>query len=181
MFSGTLKTNIDPFDDHSEEECLSVLERCHLMSMTRASGTSPLAMPINGSSLSAGEKQLVAIARAILRRTNVIIMDEATSQIDSLLDDQVRINYQILKICLIFSWQIQKAIREDFSDAIVLTIAHRLKTIVDYDRILVLGDGEIMEFDTPKNLLSKQDGAFREMCRQSADWPLLKSLVEDRY
>jgi len=59
-------------------------------------------MPINGSSLSAGEKQLVAIARAILRRTNIVIMDEATSQIDSVLDDQVRINHEILKIRLIF-------------------------------------------------------------------------------
>ena len=137
-------------------------------------------MPINSSSLSAGEKQLVAIARAILRRTNIVIMDEATSQIDSLLDDQVRVNHGIRRICLMFSWQIQQAIREEFSDAIVITIAHRLKTIVDYDRILVLGDGEIVEFGTPKELLSKQDGAFREMCRQSADWPLLKSLV-DRY
>ena len=165
----------------SEEECLGVLERCHLTSsVTRASGASPLAMPINSSSLSAGEKQLVAIARAILRRTNIVIMDEATSQIDSLLDDQVRVNHGIRRICLMFSWQIQQAIREEFSDAIVITIAHRLKTIVDYDRILVLGDGEIVEFGTPKELLSKQDGAFREMCRQSADWPLLKSLV-DRY
>lgn len=61
---------------------------------------------------------------------------------------------------------------------LVITIAHRLKTIVDYDRILVIDAGEILEFDDPKTLLSKPNGAFREMCRRSADWPLLASIIE---
>ncbi len=59
----------------------------------------------------------------------------------------------------------------------MITIAHRLKTVLDYDRILVLGHGEILEFDTPRNLLEKQGGVFREMCRASADWPLLEASV----
>ncbi|GLB35831.1 putative ABC transporter transmembrane region [Lyophyllum shimeji] len=164
LFSGTIKSNIDPLDEHTEEECLDVLQRCHLSSLLKhpASFAEPSAlldMPISPGSLSAGEKQLVSIARAILRRTNIIIMDEATSQIDSNLDDQI-----------------QKTIREEFSNAIVITIAHRLKTIVDYDRVLVLDDGEIVEFGPPGELLRTAGGPFREMCRQSADWVLLAGL-----
>jgi len=120
-----------------------------------------LDMPISqGGSLSAGERQLVALARAVLRRTNIIIMDEATSQIDSRLDDQI-----------------QKTIREELSSALIITIAHRLKTIIDYDRILVLDKGEIAEFDDPRVLLMKPGGMFREMCKKSADWPLFASLI----
>lgn len=74
--------------------------------------------------------------------------------------------------------QIQQTIREEFAGAIVITIAHRLKTVLDYDRILVLGHGEILEFDTPRALLSKQGGVFREMCRASADWKEILAAVE---
>ena len=98
LFSGTLRSNLDPFDEHSDQECWDVLERCHLTtvlqgSLQRSEGPHEikLDMPISQTgSLSAGERQLVAMARAILRRSNVVILDEATSQIDSDLDDQVR-------------------------------------------------------------------------------------------
>jgi ABC-type multidrug transport system fused ATPase/permease subunit len=97
IFDGTLRSNLDPFEQHSDEECLQVLERCRLTSLLRRGnqdeqGTPDiLHMPVaKGGSLSAGERQLLALARAVLRRTNVVIMDEATSQIDSRLDDQVR-------------------------------------------------------------------------------------------
>lgn len=73
--------------------------------------------------------------------------------------------------------QIQRTIREVFADAIVITIAHRLKTVLDYDRIMVLGGGKILEFDTPRLLVSKPDGLFREMCRASADWQELQDAV----
>jgi ABC-type multidrug transport system fused ATPase/permease subunit len=75
--------------------------------------------------------------------------------------------------------QIQKTIREELSSALVITIAHRLKTIIDYDRILVLDAGQIAEFDEPRVLLMKPGGMFREMCKKSADWPLFASLVND--
>ncbi|KAJ7492339.1 P-loop containing nucleoside triphosphate hydrolase protein [Mycena latifolia] len=164
LFFGTIRSNLDPLGTNTNQECLDVLERCHLLPLLKhhASPSQPtlLDMPVNQGSLSAGERQLVALSRAILRRTNIIIMDEATSQIDSHLDDQI-----------------QKTIREELSGAIVITIAHRLKTIMDYDRILVLDDGELQEFDSPKALLQKTGGAFREMCRKSPDWPLFAAVA----
>ncbi|KAG1754951.1 P-loop containing nucleoside triphosphate hydrolase protein [Suillus paluster] len=160
LFSGTLRSNLDPFEEHTDQECWDVLERCHLTRLLNRAvekGGFTLEMPISqGGSLSAGERQLVALARAVLRKTNIIIMDEATSQIDSRLDDQI-----------------QTTIREELSSALIITIAHRLKTIIDYDRILVLDAGEIVEFDEPKVLLAKAGGSFRELCRKSADWPQL--------
>lgn len=93
LFSGTIKTNIDPLEEHSTEEYLDVIQRCHISSVVKHIPTEAeptiLDMPVGQDSLSAGEKQLVALARAILRQTNIIIMDEATSQIDTKLDDQV--------------------------------------------------------------------------------------------
>ncbi|KAJ7170194.1 pleiotropic drug resistance ABC transporter [Mycena filopes] len=164
LFSGTIRSNLDPLGANTDQECLDVLDRCHLTPLLRhhASAAEPslLDMPVNQESLSAGERQLVALSRAILRRTNIIIMDEATSQIDSHLDDQI-----------------QQTIREELTGAIVITIAHRLKTILDYDRVLVLDNGELLEFDSPKALLSKSGGAFREMCRKSPDWPLFAAVA----
>ncbi|KAI0749685.1 P-loop containing nucleoside triphosphate hydrolase protein [Daedaleopsis nitida] len=160
LFSGTLRSNLDPFNEHTDRECWDVLERCRLTSilkgsLQRSEGSHEITldMPISQTgSLSAGERQLVAMARAILRRSNVVILDEATSQIDSDLDDQI-----------------QRTIREEFAEAIVITIAHRLKTVLDYDRIMVLSAGEILEFDTPETLLRTPGGSFRDMCRASTD------------
>ena len=97
LFSGTIRSNLDPFSEHTDAECWEVLERCHLSSVFSGPGGKAnaaavtLDTPISQSgSLSAGERQLVALARAVLRRSNVVIMDEATSQIDTALDDQVR-------------------------------------------------------------------------------------------
>lgn len=94
LFSGTVRSNLDPFEEHGNDECLDVLQRCHLTALLerRHGATSNiLDVPIDkGGSLSAGERQLMALARAILRQTSVIIMDEATSQIDVELDEEVR-------------------------------------------------------------------------------------------
>ncbi|TFL03667.1 P-loop containing nucleoside triphosphate hydrolase protein [Pterulicium gracile] len=171
LFSGSIRSNLDPLEEHTDQECWDVLERCHLKDLlakraghqegAEAVGLT-LDLPISqAGSLSAGERQLLALSRAVLRRPNVIIMDEATSQIDTALDDQI-----------------QKTIRQELSGALIITIAHRLKTIMDYDRVLVLGFGEILEFGPPAELLKKQGGAFREMCRKSADWDLLRRIVE---
>jgi len=164
LFSGTIRSNLDPLGENTTQECLDILERCHLTSLlsdtaNRAENT--LDMPISQGSLSGGERQLVALARAVLRKTNIIVMDEATSQIDSHLDNQI-----------------QNTIRQELSNAIVITIAHRLKTIIDYDRILVLDNGEILEFGQPRALLATTGGAFRELCRNSPDWPFFASIIE---
>jgi ABC-type multidrug transport system fused ATPase/permease subunit len=105
LFTGTIRTNLDPFTEHSDEECWDVLERCHIASvLSHASARDGTATPAvnletpisQTGSLSAGERQLVALARAVLRRSNVVIMDEATSQIDALLDDHVRLSIIVL-------------------------------------------------------------------------------------
>lgn len=165
LFTGTIRSNLDPFGEHEDNECWDVLERCHLINRsgeTQKQDIADLDSAISPTgSLSAGERQLVALARAILRRSQVVILDEATSQIDVLLDDQI-----------------QKTIRQELSRSLVITIAHRLKTIIDYDRIMVLGEGgRIVEMDSPKALFAK-GGAFKEMCRRSADWNELREAVE---
>lgn len=105
LFSGTIRSNLDPLGQNSTEECLAVLKRCHLTSLLKHTATenepTALDMLISHGSLSAGEKQLVALARAILRRTNIIIMDEATSQIDTKLDEQVRTKPRKRSVCLL--------------------------------------------------------------------------------
>ncbi|CAE6461261.1 unnamed protein product [Rhizoctonia solani] len=133
LFSGSVRSNLDPFNEYTDEECWDVLERCHLGQRPAPSGfegehssgrilLSTLDAPVSvgGKGFSAGQRQLLALARAMLRRSAVIIMDEATSSIDLETDDQI-----------------QRTIREEMSDALVITIAHRLKTIIDYDRVLL--------------------------------------------
>ncbi|KAF5366950.1 hypothetical protein D9757_010850 [Collybiopsis confluens] len=163
IFNGTLRSNLDPMEEHSQEECLEAIRRCHLTSVASQKEKDEealLCMSVSQGSLSGGEAQLVSLARAILRGTNIIILDEASSQMDAGLDEQI-----------------QKTVREELSGAIVITIAHKLKTIIDYDRILVLDNGEIMELGTPKELFEKDGGAFREMCRKSPDWNLFEAMV----
>ena len=103
-----------------------------------------------GENMSQGQRQLLCIARSLLRKPKILVMDEATASIDNATDALI-----------------QQMIRENFKDATVLTIAHRLNTILDSDRILVLDDGKIAEFDTPEKLRKKQDGIFRSMVDKS--------------
>ncbi|KAJ1310995.1 hypothetical protein OPQ81_009503 [Rhizoctonia solani] len=174
LFSGNIRSNLDPFDEYTDEECWDVLERCHLGRRPALSGSgedhssgriliSTLEAPVSvgGKGLSAGQRQLLALARAMLRRSAVIIMDEATSSIDLETDDQI-----------------QRTIREEMSDALVITIAHRLKTIIDYDRVLVLDHGKVVEFDTPLKLMQNEGGIFRAMCERSADWVELSRVAK---
>jgi len=109
-----------------------------------------------GANFSQGQRQLIAMARALLRRSSIVVLDEATSSIDFETDAKI-----------------QKTIREEFSDSLLLTVAHRLRTVIDYDRLIVLDKGQIAEFDTPWNLIQKEDGIFRNMCLKSGTfWDL---------
>jgi ABC-type multidrug transport system fused ATPase/permease subunit len=103
-----------------------------------------------GNNFSLGERQLICLARALIRKAKILIMDEATASIDEALD---------LKI--------QEMIRNEFKDVTVITIAHRLKTIIQYDRILVLDDGKLSAFDSPHNLIKAEKGIFYELLKEN--------------
>lgn len=151
MFSNTVRYNIDPFGDRTESELWDVLQKVRLADVISAlpDGLDDQVAE-GGENFSQGQRQLLCIARSLLRKPKILIMDEATASIDNTTDSEI-----------------QKMIRENFKDATVLTIAHRLNTILDSDRILVLDDGKIAEFDTPKNLLAKPNGVFRGMVDKS--------------
>merc|ERR1711978_160825 len=96
-----------------------------------------------GENVSVGQRQLVCLARALLRKSKILVLDEATAAVDPATDGLI-----------------QKTIRKQFSDWTILAIAHRLNTIIDYDKVLVLDKGEVVEFDTPENLLRDSSGIF---------------------
>ncbi|KAF7321090.1 ABC bile acid [Mycena chlorophos] len=187
LFSGTLRENLDPFDEHDDAACLEVLYRVQMMSR----GTSPDAsrpesrseptvadsqseiktvisldtqITAGGQNLSNGERQLVAMARALLRKSAIVILDEATSSVDFETDEKI-----------------QTTIREEFTGSLLLTIAHRLKSVADYDRLLVLDKGKVVEFDTPYALIQKEDGVFRGMCLKSGYFEELEAMAKANY
>eukprot|EP00834_Sanchytrium_tribonematis_P008600 NODE_1065_length_2359_cov_0.385841.p3 type:complete len:149 gc:universal NODE_1065_length_2359_cov_0.385841:1251-1697(+) len=111
----------------------------------------------NGNNFSVGQKQLLSLARALIKCSKLIIMDEATASIDSETDTKI-----------------QQTIRTEFKDSTILCIAHRLRTVIDFDRIMVLDHGEIVEFNTPFTLIMKDNGLFMKMCKESGDFDFLK-------
>ncbi len=131
-----------------------------------------------GTNFSQGQRQLIAMARALLRHSSIIVLDEATSSIDFATDAKI-----------------QKAIRDEFTNSLLLTgtlyavmffsdanvqntVAHRLRTVIDYDRLIVLDKGQVAEFDTPLNLIHKEDGIFRTMCLKSGTFGELEAAAK---
>ena len=151
LMEGTLRYNIDPLQLSTDENILEVMK---IIGFDYIINRHPegLLQEISegGSNLSVGEKQLICITRAILRKSKIVIMDEATASID----------YKSEEI-------IQRAINEILNESTVITIAHRIKTILNYDKILALDNGEIVDFDTPKHLLEKKKGVFYELYHKS--------------
>ncbi|XP_060700648.1 ATP-binding cassette sub-family C member 3 isoform X5 [Hemiscyllium ocellatum] len=150
LFSGSLRMNLDPFNQYSEEEIWKALELSHLKQYV-SSLPAKLEHECSegGENLSVGQRQLVCLARALLRKTRILILDEATAAVDLETDDLI-----------------QSTIRTQFEDCTVLTIAHRLNTIMDYTRVLVLEKGRIAEFDTPSNLIAVK-GIFYNMAKDA--------------
>uniref|UniRef100_A0A8C9VTA4 ATP-binding cassette, sub-family C (CFTR/MRP), member 3 n=1 Tax=Scleropages formosus TaxID=113540 RepID=A0A8C9VTA4_SCLFO len=150
LFSGDLRMNLDPFEKYSDDEVWRALELSHLKKFV-ANHPSKLNLECTegGENLSVGQRQLVCLARALLRKTRILILDEATAAIDLETDDLI-----------------QSTIRTQFEDCTVFTIAHRLNTIMDYTRVLVLDKGRIAEFDTPANLIA-QKGIFYGMAKDA--------------
>uniref|UniRef100_A0AAQ5ZAV3 ATP-binding cassette, sub-family C (CFTR/MRP), member 3 n=1 Tax=Amphiprion ocellaris TaxID=80972 RepID=A0AAQ5ZAV3_AMPOC len=150
LFSGTLRMNLDPFEKYTDEDVWKALEHSHLQKfVSNQPAKLELECSEGGENLSVGQRQLVCLARALLRKTRILILDEATAAIDLETDDLI-----------------QSTIRTQFEDCTVFTIAHRLNTIMDYTRVLVLDKGQIAEFDSPTNLLS-QRGIFYGMAKDA--------------
>ncbi|KAI8838941.1 P-loop containing nucleoside triphosphate hydrolase protein [Chytridium lagenaria] len=152
LFSGTFRTNLDPFSEHSDADLWDAITRSGLKSKVTEDGGEGLDGKVSdgGENLSVGQRQLLCLARAMLRKPKVLIMDEATANVDYETDALI-----------------QKALREDFAEATVLTIAHRLNTIIDYDRVMVMDAGRISEYDSPSNLLDRPDSKFRAMVAET--------------
>jgi len=151
LFSGSLRMNLDPFDQYSDDQIWNALEHAHLKEFV---SSLPAGLQYEcgegGQNLSVGQRQLVCLARALLRKTKILILDEATAAVDLETDELI-----------------QKTIRKEFAECTILTIAHRLNTIMDSDRIVVLDQGKIKECDSPGNLLSNRDSSFFSMCKDA--------------
>ncbi|GLD66488.1 canalicular multispecific organic anion transporter 1, partial [Lates japonicus] len=150
LFSGTLRMNLDPFDKFSDEDIWRVLELSHLKDYV-AGLQEGLQHEVaeGGENLSVGQRQLLCLARALLRKSRILILDEATAAVDLETDNLI-----------------QNTIRKEFSHCTVLTIAHRLHSIMDSSRVMVLDAGKIVEIDSPSNLLKKQ-GHFYAMAKDA--------------
>lgn len=155
LFKGTIRSNLDPFNEHSDLELWSALRQADLVSNDASiedkSGRIHLDSIVEeeGLNFSLGQRQLMALARALVRGSQIIVCDEATSSVDFETDQKI-----------------QKTIVEGFKGKTLLCIAHRLKTIIGYDRICVMDAGSIAELDTPLNLYDA-GGIFRSMCDRS--------------
>ncbi|CAF0716997.1 unnamed protein product [Brachionus calyciflorus] len=151
IFSGSIRMNLDPFSKHSDAEIWNALELSHLKDFIMNSDDKlEFRCAEDGNNLSVGQRQLICLARALLRKTKILILDEATASVDHNTDELI-----------------QQTIRAQFSDCTVLTIAHRLNTIMDSSRIMVLDKGKIVEFDSPKVLLSNKLGYFYSMAKDA--------------
>ncbi|KAG0066495.1 hypothetical protein BGZ89_007226 [Linnemannia elongata] len=205
LFKGTLRSNLDPFGEREDRELWEALRRSHLIPDTNPSSRIPshrnsaeltangpqvksragslkgtaevlesetvdpskitLDTPVkeNGSNFSQGQRQLIALARALVRQSKIIVMDEATASVDFETD---------LKI--------QGTIREEMANSTILTIAHRIRTIADFDRVLVMNAGEVAEFDKPLTLMNQPDSIFRSMCERSSEFDALLAIAEEK-
>ncbi|EGX88534.1 ABC bile acid transporter, putative [Cordyceps militaris CM01] len=159
LFSGTLRSNVDPCSTATDERLLEVLRRARLIQpgasiddKTLAS-FSDLDMPIQarGVNLSYGQRQLICLARALLVESPIVLLDEATSGVDDATDAAV-----------------QSVIRQEFSQSTIIVVAHRLLTVADFDRVLVMRDGEVVEFGPPATLMARR-GLFWDMVQKSGD------------
>lgn len=152
LFSGTLRRNLDPFGiypDYDLWRALAEVEMKENFYEIEGFGLETRIMD-RGSNLSVGQRQLICLARAILRNNKILVLDEATANVDPHTDALI-----------------QSTIRNKFSECTVLTVAHRLNTIMDSDKVLVMDSGSVVEFDHPFNLLSKQNGFFYNLVHET--------------
>lgn len=178
LFSGTLRSNIDPFNWYKNDEIFAMLRKLKIADIVqrKIDASEGKAHPANdiahleqivisiensnkvleftvqegGSNFSLGERQLICLSRALIKKPRLLLMDEATASIDEATDKQI-----------------QEIIKEEFKQSTVMTIAHRIRTIIDYDKILVLDSGKIKEFDSPTTLLNNENSEFCKLIKEN--------------
>ena len=161
-FEGDVRYNLDPFNSYTDDELWQAVGLAHLQphlirlvqgddEMAEPSISNCLSFKVteNGSNLSLGQRQLLCLSRALLNKSKILILDEATAAVDMETDHII-----------------QKTIRTQFKSRTILTIAHRIDTVLDNDKILVLDQGSVKEFDSPQNLLSQTDSLFYDLCQK---------------
>ncbi|KAI5476304.1 ABC transporter [Pseudohyphozyma bogoriensis] len=157
LFNGTLRSNLDPFGDYDDATLWSALKRAWLVERETGEGggqvsrfTLDTVVEDEGLNMSVGERSLVSLARALVKDSQIVVLDEATANVD--MESDARI---------------QRTITSEFRNKTLLCIAHRLNTIIGYDRIVVMDKGRVAAFDTPANLFSREEGIFHSLCVQS--------------
>ncbi|KAF9570989.1 Multidrug resistance-associated protein 1 [Mortierella alpina] len=153
LFAGTVRDNLDPFQELDDAELWQALERSHLKNyISMLPGGLHFEVSQNGENFSVGQRSLICLARALLRKTKILVLDEATAAVDVETDELI-----------------QRTIRAEFKDRTILTIAHRIKTVMDSDKILVLERGRVQEFDSPKRLLASRESLFYRLAHQAGE------------
>lgn len=167
LFSGTLRSNLDPNGDKTDNELLAVLRRVHLIhdkggdTSSAADGFGlDMAIDPSGANVSHGQRQLVCLARAILSQCRILVLDEATSGMDSTTDEVI-----------------QQVIKEEFGNATVIVVAHKLLTVAQFDKILVMSQGEVCESGAPLELLEKK-GMFWDMVKHSGEMSKIEAAIK---
>ncbi|KAL7089478.1 hypothetical protein ACP275_13G188700 [Erythranthe tilingii] len=163
LFSGSVRFNLDPFNEHNDADLWEALERAHLKDVIRRNSLGLDAeVSEAGENFSVGQRQLLSLSRALLRRSKILVLDEATAAVDVRTDALI-----------------QKTIREEFRSCTMLIIAHRLNTIIDCDKVLLLDAGQVVEFDSPETLLHREESAFSKMVQSTgaANAEYLRGLV----
>ncbi|KAI8528046.1 hypothetical protein RHMOL_Rhmol12G0120700 [Rhododendron molle] len=150
LFQGTMRSNLDPLQQHSDHEIWEVMGKCHLADIVRQDQRLlDMAVKEDGENWSMGQRQLVCLARVLLQRRKILVLDEATASVDAATDNVI-----------------QRRIREETSRCTVVTVAHRLPTIIDYDLVLVLDQGKVVEYDSPNELLKDNSSAFSKLVKE---------------
>ncbi|KAJ3064093.1 hypothetical protein HDU99_004585, partial [Rhizoclosmatium hyalinum] len=151
LFSGTVRLNLDPFHEHDDQAIWSALDASGLKeAVATMDGGLDAAVNAGGDNMSVGQRQLMCLARAILRKSALVVLDECTANVDLATDHQI-----------------QQTLRTTMKEATIFTIAHRLNTVIDSDRILVLDNGNVVEFDTPRALLNREGSIFAAMVNET--------------
>ncbi|CAM1312341.1 ABCC4 (predicted) [Pycnogonum litorale] len=166
LFADTLRYNLDPFEEYQDFDLWTALNNVNLKeTVSKLSNGLNTRMRDGGTNLSYGQRQLVCLARVILKKNNILILDEATSNVDNKTDSLI-----------------QRTVRSKFRDCTVITIAHRLNTVIDCDRILVMDKGRIVEFDSPRVLARNENSVLYKMIQDtgsSAEILFAKALTKD--